>query len=199
MEKEKTYIFIDESGVNKDIKYSCFAFVFINEDNYVFIEKIIIDLEKILKIKSFHWSEDNWNVKKRVLQEIADQKVNFKIKILINPINQEKELESSLIDFIENDKNNYVFIDGKKSKKYDRKIKKYFRDRNVSISKIRTIKDNNSIGIKIADYIAGFFRYYFDNENKLDNDLNIILKKILKYKVIELKKPPSKVARQPSR
>jgi len=184
-----TYVFIDESGINKKIDYSCFAFVFIKQSDYKFIEKSISELEKKLNIENFHWSEDNWNVKKNLLKEILNKNINLKIKILINPINQGKELIGCFLDFMKDNRNYYVFIDGKKSKKYENKIKKYLKDNNIPIKKIRTIKDNNSVGIKIADYTAGFFRYYFDNQSHVNLDLINLFNKMLKYKVIELKKP----------
>jgi len=188
-DNKKTYIFIDESGVNKKMDHSCFAFVFINEDDYAFIEKSILKLENKFKIKSFHWSENIWLIKKEFLSQILYQNLKLKIKVIINPINQEKELENCLFDFIPKNKNNHIFIDGKKSKKYDRKIKKHFRDKSISINRIKTVKDNNCVGIKIADYMAGFFRYYFDNDIKLNSEIKDIFKKLLKNKVIELKKP----------
>ena len=189
MEIERMFVFIDESGVNKKIDYSCFAFVFINKKDYILIEKSILDLEKLLKIKKFHWKSNVWKIKFEFLKLISESNSNFKIKIIVNPIDQEKELEICFLDFIKDNKNNYIFIDGKKSKKYENKIKKYLKNNNISIKNIKTIKSDNSAGIKIADYVAGFFRYYFDNKGKIEKDFINIFNKILKDKVVELKKP----------
>jgi len=130
-----------------------------------------------------------WKIKFEFLKLISESDLNFKIKILINPIDQEKELTECFLDFMKDNKNDYTFIDGKKSKRYENKIKKYLKDSNLSIKNIKTIKSNNSSGIKMADYIAGFFRYYFDNNGKIDKEFITIFNKFLKDKVIELKKP----------
>ena len=101
-------------------------------------------------------------------------KLNFKVKIAIvkNPVNPTMELEKVLSHtIIEKDIKN-IYIDGKKPKWYERKIKLTLRNKNISTKKLKTVRNKQSAGIRIADMVAGLSRTYYDKKN---------LQKITKY------------------
>ena len=58
-----------------------------------------------------------------------------------------------------------IFLDGKKPKWYEKRIKKVLRDKGVSINKLKSVKDSQVAGIRIADMVAGLSRSYFDGKN----------------------------------
>ena len=112
------YIFIDESGIHKKVDHSSFALVYVEVDDFDYIEKRISEIEKKLKIERFHWSEVAWKFKEKFIQEIL--KLDFKVKIAIvkNPINPSKELERVLSHMAIERNISGIFIDGKKPKWY---------------------------------------------------------------------------------
>lgn len=50
-------IFIDESGIHKNIGFLTFVLAYIEVDDYVSMEKQICEIEKKLGLEYFHWSE----------------------------------------------------------------------------------------------------------------------------------------------
>ena len=71
------YIFIDESGIQKDIEHSVYVLVLVEVENYDYFNKSIIKLENELKIKEFHWAETVWRIKEQFI--IKALKLDFKI------------------------------------------------------------------------------------------------------------------------
>ena len=67
-----------------------------------------------------------------------------------------------------------IYIDEKKSKRYERKIKKISQNnkkikklrkiKKISVKKLKTVKINQYAGIRLADMIAGLSRLYFDKK-----------------------------------
>lgn len=173
------YIFIDESGIHKKVDHSSFALVYVEVDNFHTIENKILEIEKSLKIKKFHWSEVAWKFKEKFIQEIL--KLDFKVKVALikNPTNPAIELERVLSHMAIEKHISCIYIDGKKPKWYELKIKKVLRDKGVSVRKVRMVKDDNIACIRLADMIAGLSRSYFDKKNE---------KKFQKYyKILESK------------
>ena len=165
-------VFIDESGIHKDIDCSTFALVYIETRDYDQMEMEIKKVEKRLKIDYFHWKKTIWSVKKEFMERILELDFRVKIAVIKNPINPSQELERILAHMIiEKDIRN-IYIDGKKPKWYERKIKKILRDKGISVRKLKTVKDNQYAGIRLADMVAGLSRSYFDKKN---------LKKISRY------------------
>ncbi len=178
-------IFIDESGVHKSVDYSSFVLVYIEAENYDIIEEEIERVEKELKIDYFHWSETIWNVKKKFMERIL--KLDFKIKIALikNPVNPSKELERILTHMIIEKNIRNIYIDGKKPKWYERKIKNILRNKGISVRKLKTVKASQYAGIRLADMVAGLARSYFDEKNltkiskyykKLEKKIIVIIK-----------------------
>jgi hypothetical protein len=153
-------VFIDESGIHKEIGHSTFVLVYIETENYPEIEKRIRETEKKLRIDYFHWAKSVWRVKEKFMNEIL--KLDFKAKIAVvkNPINPAQELERVLTHMIIERNISNIYIDGKKPKWYERKIKKILRDKGISIRKLRTVKSNQFAGIRLADMVAGLSRSF---------------------------------------
>ena len=174
-------IFIDESGIHKKVDHSTFALAYVEFKNYQAVEQQIINIEKKLNIDYFHWSETVWRVKEKFMEEAL--KLDFKAKIAIvkNPINPSQEIEKVLIHTIVENDIKSIYIDGQKSKRYERKIKHILRDKDISVKKLKIIKDEQSAGIRLADMIAGLARSYFDKRNpgRFDKFYKKLEKKII--------------------
>jgi len=174
-------IYIDESGIHKNIDHSSFVLAYIEFENYTNIESKIQKIEKELKIEYFHWSETTWKVKEKFIDKVLELKFKVKIAIVKNPVHPEKELEKVLAHtLIEKDIKN-IFIDGKKPKWYERKIKLTLRNKNISTKKLKTVRAKQSAGVRIADMVAGLARSYYDKKNmgKIEKYYKKLEKKII--------------------
>ncbi|KKQ53531.1 MAG: hypothetical protein US70_C0002G0019 [Parcubacteria group bacterium GW2011_GWD2_38_11] len=160
------HIFIDESGIHKKVDHSSFTLVYIEVKDFNAIEKRICEIEKELKIEKFHWSEVAWKFKEKFIQKAL--KLNFKVKIAIikNPVNPAKELERILSHMAIEKRISCIYIDGKKPRWYELKIKKILRDKGVSASKVKMIKDDQIACVRLADMVAGLSRSHFDEKNE---------------------------------
>jgi hypothetical protein len=180
-------IFIDESGIHKQIDHSTFVLVYIEIQNYDLICKELEKIESDLKIGKFHWSEISWRIKEKFLTEVL--KLNFKPKVAVvkNPIKPYLELEKCLsYMIIEKEKEiECIFIDGKKPKWYERRIKKMLRDKNIKTRKLRTVKSEQCPGVRLADMVAGLARSYFDQKNP--NRINKYYRKLEKKGLMVIK------------
>ena len=58
-----------------------------------------------------------------------------------------------------------IIIDGKKSRKYERRIKKLFTYKMISMRKLRTVNDHGYPALRVADAIAGLIRYTNEQPN----------------------------------
>ena len=158
-------IFVDESGVHKNVDNSTFVLVYLEIENYNQLEKEIKKIEKELKIDYFHWKEMVWNVKKKFMERMFKLDFNVKIAVIKNPINPNKELERVLMHMIVEKDIRNIYIDGKKPKWYEKKIKKILRDKGISVKKLKTVRSSQYAGIRLADMVAGLSRSYFDKKN----------------------------------
>lgn len=158
-------IFVDESGIHKDVDHSTFVLVYLEIGNYNQLEKEIEKIERELKIDYFHWKETIWNVKKKFMERMLGLDFNVKIAVIKNPINPAQELERVLTHMIVEKNIRNIYIDGKKPKWYERKIKKILRDKGISVRKLKMVKGSQYAGIRLADMVAGLSRSYFDKKN----------------------------------
>lgn len=134
------------------------------------LEKQIQDIERNLKISHFHWadfgSRRGWQVRKKFIEKISKLDFNFKIAIIKNPIRLSKTLEQCLRHLVVEKRISKIVIDGKKPKWYSRQLKKVLRDKGVSVKKIRTMRDEASAGLRLADALAGLARSYYDKPTR---------------------------------
>jgi len=174
-------VFIDESGIHKKIEHSTFVLVYIETENYGEIEKQIQEVENKLKINYFHWAKMVWKVKEKFMDAVLGLDFKAKIAVIENPINPAQELERVLTHMIVERNIRNIYIDGKKPKWYERRIKKILRDKGISVKKLRTVKSSQFPGIRLADMVAGLSRYYFDKKNlaKISTYYQRLQKKII--------------------
>ena len=174
-------IFIDESGIHKKVDHSSFALAYVQFEDYPEIEAKIIEIEAALGIDHFHWAESVWAVKEKFLKEILKLDFQAKIAIVKNPVNSSAELEKVLLHTIVENNIRTIYIDGKKPKWYENKIKKVLRDKGVSIKKLKTVRSSQCAGARLADMVAGLARSYFDKKSseKLDKYYKKLKKKLI--------------------
>lgn len=56
-----------------------------------------------------------------------------------------------------------IYVDGKKPRWVELRLKKVLRDKGISVKKLKTLRDESSPGIRLADALAGVTRAYYDN------------------------------------
>ncbi len=175
-------VFIDESGIHKQIGHSSASVVYVWTQDLDKFEKGIESLNQKLKINYFHWTESSWELKEKFLVGVRKLDFLFKVIVFDNPIKYQQIIEVVFKHLlVENvDK---VFIDGKKPEWYERKLKKVLRDMGNSVKKLKTIRNESAHpGIQLADAIAGLYRYQADNPNsKIASEL---VKKLNKNEVM---------------
>lgn len=177
-------IFIDESGIHKKVDHSTFALAYIAVENYETLERDVQGIEKKLGIESFHWSETVWKVKEIFFQAVINLDFTLKVAIVKNPIHPEEELERLLPHLLVEHNIGTVFIDGTKPKWYERKVKKILRDHGILVRKLKTVKDSQYAGIRVADMAAGLIRSYFDKPN--NKKVGRLYKKLEKKIIVEV-------------
>ena len=161
--------------------HSTFAISYIKFEDYSEIEKNVIKIESNLKIEYFHWSDTVWKVKEKFMDEMFKLDFQAKIAVVKNPINPSKELEKVLLHTIVENNIRTIFIDGKKPKWFESKIKKVLRDKGVSVRKLKTVKSKQCAGARIADMVAGLARTYYDKKNldKIEKYYKKLKKKLI--------------------
>lgn len=158
------YIFIDESGVHKSIDHSSVAIVYLEVTNYSTFEQSVLEIERRLNIQTFHWAETAWPVKKQFLDAVLKLEFFVKVAVINNSTTFSKDLETIFLHMIVEPNIRAVYLDGKKSKRYERTIKKVLRDRGISVRKVRTVNDSQFAGIRVADMVAGLVRTVADGK-----------------------------------
>lgn len=174
------YIFIDESGIQSQIGNSTVAVVYVEIKNLAKFDKDFKKILQDLKISNFHWTEERWSIREKFINKILSLDFKVKIGIFKNPVHPDLMIESVFGQLI-NELDIYkIIIDAKKPKWYENKLKKILRFKGISVKKLKTIrKDENNMGIQLADCLAGLYRYHHDN---LDNlDVNSWIKKIKRH------------------
>ena len=178
------YIFIDESGVDKQDGKSSIALVYLEINKLDSLQNSVIEIERKLKIKYFHWAYSTWNVRQKFIDEICKQEFSIKIALIKNPFKGSTAYEYALAHLIVEKNITNLIIDGKKNKTYERKFKKILRDKGISIRKLKTGNDEGYPALRVADAIAGIVRYY--NENQSNNNIKNIYQQISKKILITI-------------
>ncbi len=178
--KSKYILYIDESNILSKIGHSVYVGVYIRYLNKNILDKSILEIEHNLNIPYTHWTDIPWKLRIKLAQKIKNLDFECKIIIYKNPIVQNKALENFLLKITQNDDNLFkIIIDGKKSKKYTYNLRNILKDKGLKFNKIKFIDDKREPIIRIADFIAGFYRSFLDNKNKD----NIFIYSLLKHKI----------------
>jgi hypothetical protein len=179
----KSIIYIDESGVHKNIDHSSFVLVSIKTNDSEFVNSEIEKIERKLNINYFHWanfgSKAGWYIRKSFIESTLPLPYTFEYRVIRNPIDYKKELHDSIFLLLNGKNVEKVFIDGKQPQWYEKQIKKSLRDKGLSIKHLKTVKDQSVPAIRLADALAGLIRVYFDKPRDLTSDLfrNILQKR----------------------
>ena len=154
---------------------------YIEAENYFLLENKIKEIKGKLKIDYFYWAETVWRIKEKFMDEVLKLDFKAKIAVIKNPANPCRELERILTHMVIERNIKNIYIDGKKPKWYERKIKKILRDKGISVRKLKTVKASQYAGIRLADIIAGLARSYFDKKNldKISEYYQRLYKKII--------------------
>lgn len=156
-------IFIDESGTHKQEGHSTMVVVYVEVADLEKFNKGIIDAEIEIKIDSFHWGDERWDIKEKFLSRIL--KLDFEVKVAIfeNPAHPEKMLDIVFEHILTEPNIRALYLDGKKPRWYELSLKKRLRDKGISVAKLRTVNDRSQPGVQVADCMAGLIRWYYDN------------------------------------
>lgn len=159
-------IFIDESGTHKQDGHSTTAVVYIEVDYAEEFNKKIKEIEEELRLNSFHWSEERWDVREKFLTKIAKLDFNAKVAVFKNPVKPAKMLEVVFKHLITENNVRNIYLDGKKPKWYELSLKKALRDKGISVRKLKTVNDQSQPGVQVADCLAGLVRRHYDDQNE---------------------------------
>ncbi len=181
MENDEKYsIYIDESGIISKIGHSVYVLVYIEYLNEFNIGKIILKIEKDLNISHIHWVNMSRKIRLKVAKKLRDIDFTCTYVVYNNPISQEKALENVLIEALkQEDLLHRIIIDGKSGQKHEKYLKKILKDRGVRIYKVKISDDKKEPLIRLADFMAGLIRSYYDIKNKD----NLYMYELLKHKI----------------
>lgn len=157
-------IFIDESGIHKNIGKSSVALVYVMVEDMENVEKAILKAEKFLKIASFHWPRHIWKIRFDFIKMLIKENFTVEAAIIKNPFN-ENSFEETIKHLLIEKKVKKIILDGKKPKWYALRLKKVLRDRGISVKKIRTGNDESFPCLRLADAYAGLIRAYWDDKS----------------------------------
>ncbi len=178
------YIFLDESGVDKQNGKSSIALVYITVDNLNILQNAVINAEKLIGINNFHWSYSTWKVRKLFINQICKQDFKIKVALIKNPFFGSNGYEYALQHLVVERNVVSLIIDGKKGKNYERRFKKVLRDKGISVKKLKTANDEAYPALRVADAIAGVVRYKYENPD--DKRIQILYDKFSKKILITL-------------
>ena len=156
-------IFIDESGIHKPVDHSAFAMAYIEFKNIEVVERGIVDIEKRHKISHFKWTNLPWKLREAFLVDVAKLSFEAKVAVFRNPVNTDQALEWSAQHLLVEKNFKAIYVDGKKPRWVELRLKKVLRDKGISVKKLKTLRDESSPGIRLADALAGVTRAYYDN------------------------------------
>ena len=157
-------VFVDESGTHKQADHATIALVYVEVKDLEKFEKEVERIEKSLRIRYFHWTDERWSTRDMFLERLLGLRFTLKVAILENPVKLSESLETALKHLVVEGNIRKIIIDGRKPRWYTQRLKKVLRDKEISVKKIITVrKDESSPGIRVADCLAGLIRYYYDH------------------------------------
>jgi hypothetical protein len=156
-------IFIDESGIHKSVDHSAFSMAYIEFENVAAVEKGIVEIEKKHNLRRFKWTDLPWKLRGAFLSDVAQLPFKAKVAIFENPIKPDQALEWSAQHLLIEKDFKAIYIDGKKPRWVELRLKKVLRDKGISVKKLKTLRHDSSPGVRLADALAGLARSYYDN------------------------------------
>lgn len=179
-------IYIDESGQNFKIGHSTYAFVYVEVQDDLDIEKQMEKIELDLKIGKAHWRDMSWQVREKFADKIANLNFTATVIVFKDQIDSSKSLgEAFKYAILDNDFKK-IIVDGEKSGKYGKIIKNVLRQKNFSTKEVNFRDDEKYAGLRLADFIAGLTRAYYENPQN-EHAAKIFSKISKKIKVTTIK------------
>lgn len=157
-------VFIDESGTNKGSGHSAFALVYVVVSDYAHFQSSVQAIEKELGIEYFHWAKCAPPVRQKFFERLAKLDFTAKVAIVRNPSFPDGDLERLLPHMLIEKNIHSIMLDGEKPVWYTRKLKKILRDKGITTKKLKSVDDESSAGIRVADAVAGLARAYYDQK-----------------------------------
>jgi hypothetical protein len=157
------YLFVDESGTNKQSGYSVFAVIIVEDHDIAGLNELILAAEATARTQSFHWKSTPWPVRKAFMKEVSKGQYRVAFSYHKNPVkNFAEALETTIVTAARDLEISRIVLDGRKSKGYEKSIKKTLRDQGLSSRKLRTADDESYPLLRLADAFAGLLRHHTD-------------------------------------
>jgi hypothetical protein len=164
MVSDKLYCYVDETGQDTKGKLFLVAIVLREINSLVALESELLEIEQKTGKKKLKWKKTSKSIKKSYLNEIVQVKrlkhsIFYSIYLdskkyswliaqtVARTVQKEKSLNCSVI----------VIIDGLNNK--DREVvRKVLKESKIKYRKIRGMRDEQSVFLRLADAMAGFLR-----------------------------------------
>lgn len=160
----KFVVCIDESGITSKVGYSTYSFTFTLIQNIGQINKRVKYIEEELGVEYIHWSDLSWSRRMVVARAIADLDFSNLVYLVANPIKPDVELLHIFNKFYGDSINNMQFyIDGDKPQKFIKRIKNEINSIGAGHNKVSVLDDKKFAGLRLADFVAGAVRHFYDN------------------------------------
>ncbi len=181
MENKKYIVYIDESNILAKTGNSVYVAIYINYLDKDEVGRNIINVEYSLSISYLHWVDMPWKLRKKFAEKIKILDFVCKTIVYNNPVNAENVFKDFLFKII-SDSNHLIkiIIDGKKSKRYEHKLKSILKDRGFKFIRIVFTDDKKEPLIRLADFMAGLYRSFIDNKNADNTHIYNLLKNKIK-------------------
>ncbi len=162
-------VFIDESGTHKQEGHATMAVVYVEVVNREKFEKGFSEALQEVDIEEFHWADQGWKVRRKFFEKVFSLDFFFKVAIFKNPANPERMMEIVFQHLITEKNIRWIFIDGKKPRRYEHELKNVLRSKDITVKKLKTVRSESSyFGVQLADALAGLMRYFEDNPDAED-------------------------------
>ena len=182
---QKLYCFVDETGQDTKGKFFLVAVVLKGVEDLETLQEKLTEIEKLTK-KNLKWSKSSFKVREIYLNQIMTLK-QLKNAIFYSTYQDTKAyipLTSLTIakTILSKNTTNYtanILIDGLKDKEME-EVRKELKKLKITYNRIRGLKDEQDIILRLADGIAGFLRDCADKQEYTKP----IIKKFTEAKII---------------
>ncbi len=161
---KKLYCYVDETG--QDTKGKLFLVVVVLEEQrqLVFLQDKLVKIEKLTRKKVLKWTKTPFTIRERYLLELIMVK-ELKGTIFYSIYHETKEyvkltsltIAKAIFTKREQDYAVNIVIDGLNKKEME-KVREELKKLTIRYNKIRGMKDEQSVFLRLADAIAGFLR-----------------------------------------
>lgn len=168
--KQKLYVFVDETGQDTQGKLFLVAITLKEIGQLELLEKKLEEIELKTGKKKAKWRKTNKEIKRKYLEELIQIK-ELKDSIFYSVYENTKEY-TSLTSFtvaktiLSRNRENYtvtVIIDGLNDKERE-VVRKELKKLKIKYNKIRGMKDEQNIFLRLSDAMAGFLREVYEKE-----------------------------------